>query len=56
MMITASATSGGLSVAVNGGTLQTMPVNTVMTIFLQSPYDGVQFGVNAPAHIQWIGK
>jgi hypothetical protein len=55
VMFTANSISGG-SFQVNGGVPQTPLVNQIVTVFLDSPYDTIQFNGHAPVAFTWIGK
>lgn len=54
VLFTANAAGGTLQV--NNGTAQTLLANQVGFIWLNSPYDKIQFNTHAPAAFQWYGK
>jgi hypothetical protein len=55
VMFTASSSAGG-TFQVNGGTPQGLLANEFVTVFLNSPYDTIQFNVHPPATFSWTGR
>jgi hypothetical protein len=51
-----TANSSGGTFQVNGGAAQTLLASQVVTVFLNSPYDTIQFNTNAPAAFSWTGQ
>jgi hypothetical protein len=54
VMFTANAYGGTFQI--NGGAAQTLLASQIVTLFLNSPYDAIQFNTFAPAAFTWIGK
>jgi hypothetical protein len=52
---TANSSAGG-TFQVNGGTPQGLLANQFVTVFLNSPYDTIQFNVHPPAAFAWTGR
>jgi hypothetical protein len=50
------ANSSGGTVAINGGTAQTLLASQVVCLTLASPYDTIEFNTHAPAAFTWTGK
>jgi hypothetical protein len=55
VMFTANSSAGG-TFQVNGGTPQGLLANQFVTVFLNSPYDTIQFNVHPPATFSWTGR
>lgn len=55
VMFTAANSIGG-TFQVNGGTAQTLLPLQFVTVFLNSPYDTIQFNTHAPSAFSWTGK
>jgi hypothetical protein len=55
VMFTAANSIGG-TFQVNGGTAQTLLPLQFVTVFLNSPYDTIQFNTHAPSAFAWTGK
>ena len=53
-MFTANASGGTLTM--NGGTAQTLLASQLVVVYLDSPYEKIQFGGHAPAAVQWLGR
>lgn len=51
-----TANSSGGTVAVNGGTPQTLVDSQIVCLYLNSPYDSIEFATHAPSALQWLGK
>jgi hypothetical protein len=54
-MFTTSSSSSG-TFQVNGGLAQTLLGNQFVTVFLNSPYDTIQFNLHGPVAFTWTGK
>jgi hypothetical protein len=50
------ANSLGGTFQVNNGTAQTLLASQVVSVFLASPYDTIQFNTHLPFAIQWTGR
>jgi hypothetical protein len=55
VMFTTSSSSSG-TFQVNGGLAQTLLGNQFVTVFLNSPYDTIQFNLHGPVAFTWTGK
>jgi hypothetical protein len=53
-MFTANAYGGTFQI--NGGAAQTLLASQIVTLFLNSPYDAIQFNTHAPAAFAWLGQ
>lgn len=51
-----TANSSGGTVAINGGTPQTLVDSQIVCLYLNSPYDSIEFATHAPSALQWLGK
>lgn len=55
VMFTASSSSGS-TFQINNATAQTLVVNQIVSVFLESPYDTIKFNNHLPSAILWTGR